>query len=77
MRIDLPQCNFKTCCYCLDGNCVDKQKYERCELPYLKQKIEDMKKAVRLSRAIDCDSLSDCISYLSANEDPFDDWEWK
>lgn len=31
MRIDLPLCNFKSCRYCLDGNCTKKPEYERCE----------------------------------------------
>lgn len=31
MRIDLPQCNFKTCLYSFDGNCVNKNRYETCE----------------------------------------------
>lgn len=31
MRIDLPCCNFKRCKYYLDGNCIDKSKYESCE----------------------------------------------
>lgn len=32
MRIDLPQCNFKYCRYCFDGNCTGKEIHrERCE----------------------------------------------
>lgn len=30
MRIDLPQCNLKTCRHCFDGNCIDTDKYEQC-----------------------------------------------
>lgn len=34
MRIDLPQCNFKNCKYCFDGNCTSKKQYERCDYLY-------------------------------------------
>ena len=31
MRIDLPGCNFKNCCFSYDGNCTNKIEYDRCE----------------------------------------------
>lgn len=31
MRIDLPGCNLKTCRYCQDHNCIDKNRYETCD----------------------------------------------
>lgn len=37
MRIDLPQCNLKTCRYCFDGNCTNKVKYEICEYAFLRK----------------------------------------
>ena len=30
MRIDLPQCDLKTCRFCFDGNCINADKYEQC-----------------------------------------------
>lgn len=30
MRIDLPQCGFKNCRFCFDGNCTSKREYKRC-----------------------------------------------
>ena len=36
MRIDLPQCNLKTCRYCFDHNCTNKIEYDRCEYQRLK-----------------------------------------
>lgn len=32
MNIDKPQCNFKNCRYCFDGNCASADKYENCKL---------------------------------------------
>ena len=40
MRIDLPQCNFKTCIYSFDGNCTNKNRYETCEYQLDKAEIE-------------------------------------
>ncbi len=36
MRIDLPQCNLKTCRYSFDGNCTERELYERCDYASLK-----------------------------------------
>ena len=36
MRIDLPQCNLKTCRYCFDHNCTNKMQYEVCEYQRLR-----------------------------------------
>jgi len=36
MRIDLPLCNLKTCRYCFDGNCSNKNKHDVCEYAFLK-----------------------------------------
>ena len=36
MRIDLPFCNLKTCRYCFDGNCIEKNRYDTCEYAILK-----------------------------------------
>ena len=36
MRIDLPQCNLKTCRYCFDHNCTNKIEYDRCEYQRLR-----------------------------------------
>lgn len=30
MRIDLPQCDLKTCRYCFDGNCINNDRYGQC-----------------------------------------------
>lgn len=40
MRIDLPQCNFKTCLYSFDGNCTNKNRYETCEYQLNMEEIE-------------------------------------
>ena len=40
MRIDLPQCNLKTCLYSFDGNCTNKNRYEACEYQLDKVEIE-------------------------------------
>lgn len=37
MRIDLPFCNLKTCRYCFDGNCRDKNRYDGCDYARLKR----------------------------------------
>jgi hypothetical protein len=39
MRIDLPQCNLKTCRYCFDHNCTNKIEYDRCEYQLLRSYI--------------------------------------
>ena len=39
MRIDLPQCNLKTCRYCFDHNCTNRIEYERCEFQLIKSYI--------------------------------------
>lgn len=36
MRIDLPFCNLKTCRYCFDGNCTEKNRYNGCDYARLK-----------------------------------------
>lgn len=40
MRIDLPLCNLKTCRYCFDGNCSNKNKHDACEYAFLKSSKE-------------------------------------
>ena len=37
IRIDLPQCNLKTCGYYSDGNCIDKKQNDICEYAYMKR----------------------------------------
>ena len=44
MRIDLPQCNLKTCRYQADGNCVDRNRFETCEYTFAKEEIKRLKK---------------------------------
>lgn len=39
MLIDKPQCNFKNCRYCFDGNCRSADKYENCKLTDLHYEI--------------------------------------
>ena len=39
MLIDKPQCNFKNCRHCFDGNCRSADKYENCKLTDLGYKI--------------------------------------
>ena len=34
MRIDLPCCGFHYCKYQFDGNCTDREKYQKCEYQY-------------------------------------------
>ena len=34
ININQPLCNLKSCRYCFDGNCIDKEKYARCEYPF-------------------------------------------
>lgn len=41
MRIDLPFCNLKTCRYCSDGNCRDKNRYDGCDYARLKDTEEN------------------------------------
>lgn len=36
MRIDLPQCNLKTCRLHSDGNCIRKSEFDRCEYARLR-----------------------------------------
>lgn len=36
MRIDLSSCNLKTCRFCQDGNCTDKNKHISCDFTLLK-----------------------------------------
>lgn len=38
MRIDLPTCGLKTCKYCFDGSCMDKNEYSKCEFRFLKDR---------------------------------------
>ena len=39
MLIDKPQCNFKNCRYCFDGNCVNASRYENCTMTDLHSEI--------------------------------------
>lgn len=41
MRIDLPNCGFKNCKYCFDGNCTKPEEYDRCE--FIKMKLNENK----------------------------------
>lgn len=36
MLIELPRCSLQTCRYYFDGNCSDKNKYDKCEFAFLK-----------------------------------------
>ena len=36
MRIDLPQCNFKDCRRCFDGNCNSKEAFRNCKYQQLR-----------------------------------------
>ena len=35
MEFDLPLCSLKTCRCCFDGNCIDRERYYKCEFPLL------------------------------------------
>lgn len=37
MRIDLPQCDFKNCRRCFDGNCNSKMAFRDCQYQRLKE----------------------------------------
>lgn len=37
MRIDLPQCDFKNCRRCFDGNCNSKMAFRDCQYQQLKE----------------------------------------
>lgn len=43
MLIEKPQCNFKNCRYCFDGNCFSAAKYENCELTDLHCEIAKLR----------------------------------
>jgi hypothetical protein len=61
MRIDLPQCDFKNCKYCFDGNCTKKNEYERCE--YRRQKAEiDRLNHIRAELSKEIDKLRDMVA---------------
>lgn len=48
MRIDLPQCDLKTCRCCFDGNCTDKTRYEKCDYAFLNNfLLEKIKKDLK------------------------------
>ncbi len=49
MRIDLPQCNLKTCRYSFDGNCVDKSRFDTCEYTYALAEKDNAKDELRHS----------------------------
>lgn len=42
MRIDLPQCNLKTCRNCFDGNCKSKNDYDKCDYAYDKNRLAEL-----------------------------------
>jgi len=42
MRIDLPCCNLKTCIYCQDHNCTNKQIYSTCNYAKSNRIIEEV-----------------------------------
>ena len=66
MRIDLPLCSFKPCKYCLDGNCIKKSEYERCEyrmLSELRNSIGDDYDPDRLSELIEADRDGRCVVF--------------
>ena len=43
MLMEKPQCNFKNCRYCFDGNCFSADKYENCELTDLHCEIAKLR----------------------------------
>lgn len=49
MRIDLPFCNLKTCKYCADGNCTDKNRYNGCDYARLKD-IEEADEIMQIKQ---------------------------
>ena len=64
MRIDLPLCNFKSCRYCLDGNCTKKSEYERCEyrmLTEISNIISDDYDLERLKELVEADREGRCV----------------
>lgn len=50
MRIDLPQCNLKTCKYQVDENCVDRNRFETCEYTFAKEEIKRLEKELEDSK---------------------------
>ena len=41
MRIDLPCCGFHYCKYQFDGNCTNREKYQKCEYQYYTTKVNN------------------------------------
>lgn len=53
MRIDLPTCGFKNCKYYFDGNCKNKNEYEKCDYAHFKTYMYyvDNMDALKVNRA--------------------------
>ena len=63
MRIDLPGCNIKTCCYCFDDNCTKPEQYERCDYGIMKEKYEYHYDHTDCIWYPDGSSMSTCAQY--------------
>lgn len=48
MRIDLPQCGFKSCKFQGDGNCLNQNEHDRCEYARMSGTIRTMIMAFNL-----------------------------
>ena len=82
MRIDLPQCNLKTCKYQADGNCVDRNRFETCEYIFAKEEIKRLEKELgKLKIVKNCDNCK--YGEVSGMDEPCrscnsaDKWERK
>lgn len=42
MRINLPQCDLKTCRFFSDGNCLYRNEYEKCNYTMAKEYIHEV-----------------------------------
>ena len=79
MLIDKPQCNFKNCRYCFDGNCVNASRYENCTMTDLHSEIArlrvdlDNAKAdtVRKMQERLKSRMKDCCRYISNSREYF------
>ena len=65
MRIDLPQCNLKTCRHYFDGNCMDRNKHEICKYSLLKNQIQEISNAVEIKMTYMC-GCRNCIERVVA-----------
>lgn len=69
MRIDLPQCNFKKCMHCFDGNCVDKNRFDTCEYTYALAEICNAKDELKHSYLKQHDSRKGYEKIKAENEE--------